>query len=243
MISKLLAEGNKIDIRDILSPKEEKEGKKPNVYVSQLFDFTEDGNLKVAMPVLRGRLIPLSKGQLYDAFFYSSKGLYQSRILIVDRYKAGNIYTMEIKLTTELQKYQRRQYFRLEKTLSISYIELAEMDYDKIISTKMFPEHLKDMDIYSPGTTLDISGGGMRMVGKKLIKKGHKILVIFSIILGDKEIKFRLPATVIMSFEVQDFQNRYEHRIEFLNISQNYREMLIRYIFEEERKKRSLKNS
>lgn len=40
----------------------------------------------------------------------------------------------------------------------------------------------------------------MRFVGRKMIETGIKLLLIFQIFVGGKEIKFRLPATVRMSF-------------------------------------------
>ncbi len=239
MVNKILAEGDKIEFREILSPEQISDGVKPTVYVSQIFDFGDRDNLKVAMPILKGRLVPLSKGKKYDTFFYTSKGLYQCRSVIVDRYKSGNIYTMEIEFTTGLQKYQRRQYYRLEKSLELQYIELTEHDYNKMIETKKFPENLTDITCYSSGITADISGGGMRFVGKKKIDSGKKMLVIFNIQGDGKTIMFRLPALVILSFELTNKTNHFEHRIEFENISNEYREILIKYIFEEERKMRS----
>ncbi len=236
MINKLISEGAKIEFREILTPDEEDSGKKSNVYVSQIFDFCDNGDLKVAMPIFKGRLIPLAKNETYDTFFYTSKGLYHCRAVVVERYKSGNIYAMEIRLKTELQKFQRRQYYRLEKTLQLMYAELSEQDYDQILETRKFPESLKDMGVYEEGNTLDISGGGMRFVGRKKVDSGKKMLVIFDINGDNVQTKFRLPARVIMSFEIPTRANRFEHRIEFENISREYRDILIKYIFEEERK-------
>jgi c-di-GMP-binding flagellar brake protein YcgR len=38
-----------------------------------------------------------------------------------------------------------------------------------------------------------------------------------------------------MSFSLPNDSTKYEHRVEFENISKEYREILIKYIFEEER--------
>ena len=75
----------------------------------------------------------------------------------------------------------------------------------------------------------------MRFVGRKMIETGIKLLLIFQIVVGGKEIKFGLPATVRMSFSLPNDSTKYEHRVEFENISKEYREILIKYIFEEER--------
>lgn len=240
MRSRLLLEGDKIEFRDIVTRSELDAGIKPRVYVSQILEFTNNDTIKAAMPISKGKLVPLERGKQFDAFFYTSKGIYQCVSQILERSKDNNIYMVEIKLKTDLQKFQRRQYFRLEKTLPIYYAELSEEDYLSILETKRFPEHMKDLDLFEQANTLDISGGGMRFVGRKKIDQGKKVLIMFDIDEGGRAIRYRLPATVIVSFNAQNRSGIFEHRVEYENITREYRELLIKYIFEEERKKRNV---
>ena len=55
-----------------------------------------------------------------------------------------------------------------------------------------------------------------------MIETGIKLLLIFQIFVGGKEIKFRLPATVRMSFSLPNDSTKYEHRVEFENISKEF---------------------
>lgn len=240
MGNRLLSAGDKIEFRDKISKEDLSLGIKPKIYVSQIFDFTDEGYINVAMPISKGKLVPLERGRQFDVFFYTSKGIYQCKAKIMNRRKSDNLYTLEILLTTELEKFQRRQYFRLEKTLPIYYAELSEEDYQVILETHQFPEDMKNINLFSQANTLDISGGGMRFVGRTQIAQGKKVLVMFDIDEHGKPIKYRLPATVILSFGVRGKTGVFEHRIEFENITKEYRELLIRYIFEEERKKRKV---
>ena len=240
---RLLSTGDKIEFHDNIPAEEVGLGTSERVYVSQVFDFNDNGNINVAMPISKGQLIPLSKGKKFNAFFYTSKGIYQCRCQIVDRTKVDNIYSMEIALLTELQKYQRRQYFRLEKTIPVRYTELSDEDYMSILETHHFPDHLKDISIYTDANSMDISGGGMRFVGKQRVEAGKKVLVIFEVTEKGNIKMFRLPATVIAAVTPSGRNGRTgicELRVEFENITREYRELLIRYIFEEERKKRRL---
>lgn len=242
MASDVLSVGNKVEFKQILTPQDEEDGRKANSYVSQVYDVAYDRKKGItvtcAMPSLGGRLVPLSLGQDYEAFFFTGRGLYKSRCTVKDRYREGNIYTMEISLHDEPVKYQRRQYYRLDKSLPVLYAGLSDNEYLKIIETRQFPDNLRSPDAYDKGNTVDISGGGLRFIGRSKVESGRKMLVIFDIDTGEKQIKFRLPASVIMSFEMPDRQGFYEHRVEFENISSEYREILIKYIFEEERKLR-----
>lgn len=236
---KVLSEGDRIEFKEILLKAEEHAGKKANTYVSQIFDFDEkDDSIRVAMPISKGKLIPLPKDEVFDTFFYTSKGLYKCRSRVIDRYKVNNIYTLKISLETELQKYQRRQYFRLEKTMSLIYSTISDEEYIKMLETRKIPDEMMLSERYTEGTSLDISGGGMRFVGKKLIPTKQKVFIIFDIFTSSGQVKFKLPATVVLSFEVPNQLNKFEHRVEFENISKEYREILIKFIFEEERKAR-----
>ena len=238
---RLLSEGDKIEFRDIVSQEDLDAGIKPRVYVSQIYEFTGNNIIKTAMPISKGKLVPLDKGRKYDTFFFTSKGIYQCITRIINRSKSDKLYTLEIEQVTELKKFQRRQYFRLEKTIPIYYAELSDEDYLSILKTHHFPESMRDIDMFENADTLDISGGGMRFVGKRQIETGKRMLIMFDINDRERQIKFRLPATVILSFKVPNRIGMYEHRIEYENITREYRELLIKYIFEEERKKRSLK--
>lgn len=234
---KELSEGDKIEFKEILLLSEEQTGKRPSTYASQILDFDKDDDnvISVSMPVSKGHLVPLPKGSVFDTYFYTEKGLYRCKCRILDRIKTDNIYSINISMETELKKFQRRQYFRLEKTIPIIYTELSDKEFTALLETKKLSEDFLHAERYAEGTCLDISGGGMRFVGSKMIETGWKLILIFQIVVGGKEIKFRLPATVRMSFSLPNDSTKYEHRVEFENISKEYREILIKYIFEEER--------
>ena len=241
MVNRLIIEGNKIDFKDILTQTQMKDGVVAKTYASQVLDIDDKGQMRVSMPIVQGRLVPLSKDRKYEAYFYTSKGMYQSNVVIVDRFRTGNIYTMEIRLLTEPVKYQRRQYYRLEKMIPIHYATISDEEYEFIVKNKQFPESLMEPDVYKSGETVDISGGGMRFIGRAKSEKGGRIVVDFDVTVDGKVIKYKLPSKVIMSFPLPNNSSMYEHRIEFQNIPDKYREILIRYIFEEERKLRKSK--
>lgn len=239
MVNFILREGDRVEINEI-----QPGNKKVSGYASQVLELRENGNVRISMPFYKGRLIPLNKGVKYDAFFYTSKGLYYSRVELVERYKTGNIYIAEIEPRTELQKYQRRQYYRLEKSIELLYTEIDEQEYETMVTENLIPERISNRDnnmqIIHKGATIDISGGGLRFVGRNRIEPRQKIYIEFNIVCEKRELLYRIPANVITVFELPTDNKSFEHRVEFQNLSREYREMLIRYIFEEERKIRKL---
>ena len=74
-------------------------------YISQVMDISEDGAIRIAMPIVKGKIVPLPKGAKYDAFFYSTRSIYQARVIVAERYKSGNIYSMDIVPENGMKKY------------------------------------------------------------------------------------------------------------------------------------------
>ena len=236
MANRLTTEGNKIDFKDILSKEQLNGGLTPATYASQVFEIRNDNILRVSMPIEHGRIIPLSKGKKFDAFFYTAKGLYQCRVIIIDRFKINNIYMMDIELLTEPVKYQRRQYYRLELNIPVRYMQITETESNVMANEEELPERLGNLSEYHTGDTIDISGGGLRFTGDTLVEKGNKLAVVFDIDYEGNIERYLLAADVIMSFAIPQHHGMYEHRVEFKDISKENREMLIKYIFQEERK-------
>ncbi len=236
MANRLITEGNKIDFKDILSKEQLNGGLTPATYASQVFEIRNDNILRVSMPIEHGRIIPLSKGKKFDAFFYTAKGLYQCRVIIIDRFKINNIYMMDIELLTEPVKYQRRQYYRLELNIPVRYMQITETESNVMANEEELPERLENLSEYHTGDTIDISGGGLRFTGDTLVEKGNKLAVVFDIDYEGNIERYLLAADVIMSFAIPQHHGMYEHRVEFKDISKENREMLIKYIFQEERK-------
>lgn len=236
MANRLITEGNKIDFKDILSKEQLNGGLTPATYASQVFEIRNDNILRVSMPIEHGRIIPLSKGKKFDAFFYTAKGLYQCRVIIIDRFKINNIYMMDIELLTEPVKYQRRQYYRLELNIPVRYMQITETESNVMANEEELPERLENLSEYHTGDTIDISGGGLRFTGDTLVEKGNRLAVVFDIDYEGNIERYLLAADVIMSFAIPQHHGMYEHRVEFKDISKENREMLIKYIFQEERK-------
>lgn len=236
MANRLITEGNKIDFKDILSKEQLNGGLTPATYASQVFEIRNDNILRVSMPIEHGRIIPLSKGKKFDAFFYTAKGLYQCRVIIIDRFKINNIYMMDIEILTEPVKYQRRQYYRLELNIPVRYMQITETESNVMANEEELPERLENLSEYHAGDTIDISGGGLRFTGDTLVEKGNRLAVVFDIDYEGNIERYLLAADVIMSFAIPQHHGMYEHRVEFKDISKENREILIKYIFQEERK-------
>lgn len=234
----IVTEGMKVDLKEILGEREISEGKEPKTYASQILEIKNEKRMLLAMPMIQGRLIPLAKGERFDAYYYTNKGLYTAQINILERYKSGNIYSLDVAVITELKKFQRRQFFRLEKSIPVMYTEVTERERDDILEENKSLEDVIMNSLYSEGVSLDVSGGGMRLVGTLAVDKDKPLIVSFATPTAKGMKSFKLLARTIQSEKVNGRKDRIEHRIEFLNISPEDREELVRYIFDEQLKGR-----
>ncbi|MGN1188544.1 MAG: flagellar brake protein [Lachnospiraceae bacterium] len=233
MSAKILTPGGRLELNEI--PREN--SRMSNVYLSQIYDVDEDEKrVSVAMPFKEGRLIVLSVGMHFDAYFYAKNGLYHSRVVVVERYKSNNLYGLVMELKTPLKKVQRRQYFRYQTLKPLRYVTVDDDMAELIRKLGTLPEGHDNIQL-SEGSTLDISGGGMRFAGQHL-EVGSKVYVEFDYFMMGRPRMLKATAVVISSEAPLNRHDIYHNRIRFEYVNPDERESLIRYIFEEERKDR-----
>lgn len=235
MISKVLGVGNKIELTRSAAAENIDDAKGRRMYISQIVDIIDDDKMKIGMPMEQGKVIPLPINTRLDACFYTSKGLYQGRLIVTDRYKEGQIFILVVELISSLKKYQRRQYFRLGCVIDIKYRKILEEEIDEYAQNNNM---IIEADDFREGTALDISGGGIRFVSEEYLEKDKEIFIVLEITYEDKSKTYGLLGKVIMSYEARSREGLFEHRVEFINMQGGVRESLIKYIFEEERRQR-----
>lgn len=235
-VKEILALGDKIEMHEIIRSMNSGKTESDRVYVSQLleFDEEEDGVLYIAMPIYEGRLVPLEVGKQFDLYFYAKRGIYTCVSEIVNRYKSDNVYVLVVRLLTNLKKHQRRQFFRLETNMEIQYKVFSAEDEKYFRMMGKMSDEMTERP-YNTGITLDISGGGIRYVSKEQMNPGEKVLVFFKLGNDEGTSKCEPIAKVVSSVPARGKDNVYENRIEFVQIKDTEREMLIKYIFREER--------
>lgn len=247
MISEIASIGDKLELRKIFRTDN---NMKEVTYTSQILDITADDVLNIAMPIEKGRLIPLSVDDKYQMFIYSNKGLYQCNMIITNRYKDEKIHILTVQIISELEKFQRRQFYRVDCILDVSYHCISEPE--KILTEKFLRDdftsaeerakwHLKLEElkkVWYQGTIIDLSGGGARFISEKEIEKGLLVSLDFNLQIGAKTKQLQIQGAVISSIKLINRNGFYEHRVKYVDILREERETIIKFIFEEERRLR-----
>lgn len=224
---------------------------KPKQYVSQLLDLDSVNKIaKISMPIENKVIVPLEIGDIYRIIIYTTNGLFQCMAKILKRYKEGSLYMLDIQLIGKLEKHQRRQYFRLMCDMKLEHraetVKEAELK-DKIQNNTFADEDEKQKCIkefqslefeWLQGEVVDVSGGGIRFKCNEEYAPESVIVLKVPVVSDVNGSLIPLQARVIRC--TKDYAGayaRYDVRAEFLNIDNRIREKLVRYIFDEQRRR------
>ncbi len=214
MILKMIAPGDKIEI----IRKTANEAKQ-RLYYSKIMDITSDTKMVIATPLDGGKIVALEVDGEYYLSIYSTAGLYRCEAQVTNRSKADNLYTTDLVIKTRMQKFQRRQYYRFDCTLPFNY-------------------YLEKSEKLEKGIIIDISGGGIRFKSNSQLIQDEIICCNLILDLGNVIKEIMVRGTIIASIAVDLKQDIFETRIFFEEIENDDREVIIKFIFEEERKRR-----
>lgn len=241
MVTDLIHLGDKVDIRLVQQVAQvERTGVSPHIYKSQVNDMTADGKLEITMPIENGKVILLPLGIRFEFVFYTNSGLYHSIGQIKERYKRDNIFVLVIELHSQLQKFQRREYYRYPCLMNVQFYIISQEDAQKKSTEEIF-NILRDDNFYEnqkQAVILDLSGGGVKILGEDKLETDSYILLIMRLCNDRMDRQYYIKGHVLASEEGENRQGKIESRIQFVFQDERVREEIIRYIFEEERKDR-----
>lgn len=232
MLSKYVMPGNKVEIQAVDKGKHVDDVEK-KIYQTQVIDVLSEDRFEILVPMERTKLILLPVNTEYDMYFYTPMGIYQCFANVIDRYKTDSQLILLMELTSNLSKFQRREYYRLSCALEMHSRLLEKEEIDAVD---------QNSDYLVPGMPLkhsvivDISGGGIRFVGDYAYEPNSLICCKYNLVVGGKSKEYVLVAKILVVKELEDKPGIYEHRAHYINIDTSEREEIIRFIFEEERK-------
>lgn len=229
--------GAKIELTK-LNERKSRKLEKSRIYYSKVLDVqeTEDGILvKASMPIFEGHIVPLTVGTQYAVFFSSGSSIVESTCKVIGRTKELNIYVMDLIITGDLKRVQRREYYRfpcyLEVILQpVDEWQAAEYEHTHEWSQKTGADEPKK----SSGLLTDLSGGGIRLHSDEHFDKDTYVKVCFDIFYNDGKKSFKLLGRIIESYSVERNRGGYETRIQFIAMPKEEKETIIKYIFKEQ---------
>ncbi len=238
LVSKFISPGVKIELqameRVLLGDASDRK-----VYESKVVDVIGNDRLEIFMPIEQTKLVLLPVNAEYNIRFYTSRGLFQCNAKVSNRYKNGALYLLELKLISPLQKYQRREYYRYPCMLDMQVRDISDAEQQLIDREGIFDaEEIAG----EKATIVDISGGGLRFTGMVPFEPDSIVVCNFELLKDGRKKAYSIAGKLLSCRRLENNPGQYELRVRFVYITPREREEIIRYIFEEERKKRQRDN-
>lgn len=236
MLSKFISVGDKIEIHPVGKLNDPGAETEKKIYFSKVYDILSEDTLEILMPMEQTKLILLPVDSEYDLVFYQEGGLYQCMARVTDRYKSNNVYILVVELTSNLRKYQRREYYRFSCALEMCARNLEEEELEAVENN--LPYTLTPGLPLKQSIIVDISGGGLRFLSSQRYEPESMLYINYNLIKGTENKLYEIIGKVLSVKELENRKGTYEHRVQYYDMNRKTREEIIKYIFEEERKNR-----
>lgn len=240
MLSRIIKPGDRIELRPVEKSRKHSDEQTAvtKSYISQVQSILSGERMEIVMPMEGTKLVLLPVDAVFDMYLTTFSGLYQCFVRIIDRYKSNNVYILAVELTSNLRKYQRREYYRFSCALEMKSRELIEEEV-KVVDT--VDEYLIPGLPLKQSVIVDISGGGLRFLSNQQYAPESLIYINYRLVIKDKVKDYNVVGKVLASRPSENRKGVFEHRVQYVNMGTDDREEIIRYIFEEERKHRNSK--
>ncbi len=236
MLSNVIGLGDKIDI-SLWNEETQGEIESGKSYASMVYEITDEEDLVVTIPTDKDKLVLMPTETVITIVMYAKSGVYTCVGKIAERFKSGTLFLMRVELTSKLTKFQRRAYYRWECRMGVEYRLLPDDVPVNVVNEKNLDYYLSsclDENLYK-GVVKDVSGGGIRFTSEKETREKSILMLSFQL---ESDTYIFQPIVLGRLLHCDDIagDGSYEYRVEFQGISEADREIIIKFIFEEERK-------
>ena len=97
-----------------------------SVYISSVFGVTKNEEIIFHIPTRKGHIVTIPMNVPFNAVFNTRRGMFQLTGEITKRGKLENFPVYVFEPSTELQKVQRRDYYRFDCLISVKILPIPE---------------------------------------------------------------------------------------------------------------------
>jgi c-di-GMP-binding flagellar brake protein YcgR len=207
---------------------------------SFVYEVVNDERLIISNPIHEGYLYAMERRYgYYFRFYIENQGMYLFKGRMIERLLYDNLPSVSIELESEIKRIQRRKFYRVNfKSKGFFLIEKKFSDQEiarrKLLLTTKYKNE-KDLMVEEvveekfPFESLDLSGGGIRVLTRSTFEKGE--LIKGEVLLNNVWNKFKGE---VMRVQKKD-DNHMEVGIKFIDLDSATQSRIVSYVFEIER--------
>ncbi|WP_010249134.1 flagellar brake protein [Acetivibrio cellulolyticus] len=191
-------------------------------FVSEFEWAVGNDTVFIAAPIHEGRLYPVQIGTRVIISFIKENNLFEFEAIVIDRESKHNLALLKIQAIGQIEKVQRREFFRFDCCVPVNYREVQ-------LPKQEFKEDIQ----FIKTVTRDISGGGLCMRLKEPVEQDK--LIECELFITSK-INFFGRVVRLTKYDTIQGIYRYEIGVVFEKIDAIVREKVVGYIFQEQRR-------
>lgn len=228
----LLRPGERIDLEPVNDSLRDDSTEEKKCYITKIYDINDDEDIEAYMPMEKTKIVLLPVGSIFDASFFTRRGIYGCEVRIKERYKKDALFVLVLEQLTEFEKQQRREFYRYDCVIGMNTRQLTSEEYDDFSSNGQF---ILLPDPAGKSVIVDISGGGMRFVSADKYDIGSMLHCIFMLTVNGESRRFETMFKIIGSKPSANNPRNTEYRGEFIGLTNAERDFIVKFIFEQQR--------
>lgn len=202
--------------------------------ISSVHDIESDEEIIIDNPTKGATLVPLHPGDRFTVYAFVAGKVYKGELTAVLSKKDGNVRVCKMRVSSPLEKFERRKFFRLDTAMDIRYL-LITAENSQAFKLAIATNSLLTMKGFKRGTTVDISGGGVKFTSLEQLPLGGLVITNLTSNREGGVKNHVFLGKVISSGEKPGARGTFEHRMQFVDLNQEGREEFVQFIFETER--------
>lgn len=200
-----------------------------------VYDIESEDVFLIHNPLVEGKIymIPMHVSVTIIAM-REDYGVIAFSAYLQQRKKIGNIYTIATKVTSELRKQQRRNFYRVKVYMDVEMYIMVDSDMQPVDYYIFDPDAVEEQQVNMRVTLLDVSGGGVGIKTSVPLPIGTIVYTNLDFLDIDGEIY----GEVVRCEESYKYVDEYEIGISFLELPPDIRRILTAFVFTRQQKAR-----
>jgi c-di-GMP-binding flagellar brake protein YcgR len=198
------------------------------------YDVLSETEFQIHNPLMSGKLYMIPMNVQVTVFSRRENyGVIMFTAHLIRRMKIGNVYTIQAKVVSELQKQQRRSFFRVRLYQEADCYIMVDKYMNPVDYYIFDPDAVEEEQVNMKMTLLDLSGGGIGLKSNVPLPLGTYIYSYLRFI--DEE---PLYGKVVRCIASQQYEGEYELGINFDELSNDVRRSITSFVFNKQQQTR-----
>lgn len=198
---------------------------------TNVYDVISENELLIHNPLKEGKIYMIPMGIEITVFLKRQDlGVIAFRLQLIRREKIGNVYTIVVRVVSELRKQQRRHFFRVRLYLDLDMYYLQSPQGRPLDYYVFDPDVVEDEEIEMKVTLTDLSGGGIGVRSRINLPEGTFVYSRLTFL--DRPIE--MTGIVVRNIVSDKYQGEYELGIAFYELSNDAVRAITSYVFKKQ---------